>query len=141
MFDFNQDPGEGNLNLRAYIASIVGPRRVVHGGRTVKRVPLGSSGKGIQLFKSTATGKQATFYEVWLPQSSIAALPGGGAVIAFASSDQGGSEGAYQITLTATQRFLGVLLNDDAIYATALTDALGGALVTPVPVVISAVVF
>jgi hypothetical protein len=134
----NQDPGSGNLNLRAYVASIVGPRRVVHGQRLVKRVPLVGA---VQLLRSTGTGKQATFYEVWLPLSSLVALPGGGALFGFSPSDSGGAENNYQITLTFTQRFTGILLNDDNLYAAVLSDALGGPLAAPVSVVVSSVVF
>lgn len=141
MLDLNKDPGEGNLNLRAYYASIVGPRRILYGGRTVKRVPAAGGGKAALLFKSTGTGKQATFIEVWLPGSSILALPGAGAVIAFGSDDQDASQSAFQIVLTATQRFQCVLLDDDALYASAVTNAAGGALVVPVSVVVASVVF
>lgn len=141
MFDLNKDPGAGNLNARAYFASLVGPRRILHGKRDVKRVPVAGTGKGISLYKSTGSGDQATYVEVWLPGSSILALPGGGAVIAFAPSDQGAAQNAFQIVLTLTQRFQLVLLNDDAIYASAVSDAVGGVLAAPVPVVVSSVVF
>jgi hypothetical protein len=141
MFDLIRDSGVGNLNLRAFLASLVGPRRIVHGGQAVKRVPEASNGSNIQLYKSTGTGQQATYVEVWLPQSSIAALPGGGAFLAFFSSKSGIGEASVQILLSPTQRFSVVLLDDDALYAGALTDAAGGALAAPVPVVVSSVVF
>jgi len=136
MFDLNADPGVGNLNVRAYLASIVGPRRVVHGQRAVRRVPLVGS---IELYRNP-DGKQAAYYEVWLPQASLAGLPGGGALLAFSSSS-GGGESSYQILLTATQRFSGILIPTDGIYALAIADALGAPLVLPVSVVISTVVF
>lgn len=137
MFDLNADPGEGNLNVRAYLASIVGPRRVAHGQRYVKRVPLTGA---VMLLRSTGTGKQATFFEVWLPQVSLA-LPGGGALLSFLSSDSGGPDNGYQIALTATQRYSGIILGDDQLYAAALADAAGGALAAPVSVVVTSVVF
>jgi hypothetical protein len=138
MFDLNADPGEGNLNARAYFASIVGPRRVVHGQRLVRRVPTTGT---TQLLRSTGTGKQATYYEVWLPLSVLATLPGGGALFGFSSSDSGGAENNFQISITFTQRFTGILLGDDNLYIAALSDALGGPLVAPVSVVVSSVVF
>jgi len=138
MIDLNKDSGEGNLNTRAYVASLVGPRRVVHGQRNVKRVPLNGS---ILLSKSTNTSVQVTFFEVWLPRTSLLTLPGGGALLGFLSSDSGGPENSYQVVLTATQKFSGILMGDDQLYASALADALGGALVAPVSVVISTVVF
>jgi hypothetical protein len=137
MWDLNADPGEGNLNLRAFLASLVGPRRVAHGQRTVKRVPITGSA---MLLRSTSTGKQATYFEVWLPQVSLA-LPGGGALLSFLPSDSGGPDNGYQITLTAFQRYSGVILGDDQLYAAALADAAGGALVAPVSVVVTSVVF
>lgn len=141
MFNLNQDPGSGNLNLRAYVASLVGPRRVIHGQPRVIRAPLASTGQSVEVAKSTNTGKQATYYEVWLPRSVITTLPGNGAVIAFGSGVIGGSESAYQFLITGTQRLTGVLLDDDALYATALTDATGGVLAAPVSLVVATVVF
>ena len=141
MLDLNQDPGTHNLNARAYYASLVGPRRILHGQRNVKNIPVAGSGKGLSLYKNTNSGQQATYVEVWLPGSSILALPGGGAVIAFAPNDQDASQSAFQIVLTLTQRFSLVLLNDDALYASAVSDAVGGVLAAPVPVVVSSAVF
>jgi len=139
--DLNKDPGEYELNLRAYVASIVGPRRIVHGKRAVKQVPLAAAGRGIKLYGSNGSGKFVTFVELWLPASSIVGLGGGGAIFAVGPSDLGGSENANQIAITATQRFQCVLLNDDALYAVAVSDAAGGALAASVPLTVSSVVF
>jgi hypothetical protein len=141
VFDLNRDPGDGNLNLRAYVASLVGPRRIVHGAQAVKRVPPVALGSNIQLYKSTATGKQATYVEVWLPRSSISVLGGGGVFLALSSSKDGVGESSFQILLSATQRYSCVLLDDDGLYAAAVSDATGAALVVPAAVVISTVVF
>jgi hypothetical protein len=81
------------------------------------------------------------FYEVWLPRSSLASLPGGGVLLSFQPSDSGGPENGYQILLTATQRFSGILLGDDQLYVAALTDALGAPLAAPVSIVVSSGVF
>jgi hypothetical protein len=135
VFDLNQDPGTGNLNMRGYIASLVGPRRIVHGRRTVKRA---QSGNPVPLL-GAASGVEVQYFEVWLPQSSLAALPGGGAFLAFSSSESTGQD-AFQILLSATQRFSGVLMPDDQIYVASVSDALGGAL-PQVSLVVSSVVF
>lgn len=136
MFDFNKDPGEGNLNLRSYFASIVGPRRVAHGQRKVIRVAVGNP---VRIFTNRPQVEVA-YVEVWLPQSSILALPGGGAYLGFSSSE-GLGQSAYQLLLNATQRYAAVLLPSDQVFAEALTDAVGGALAGPVSVVASTVVF
>lgn len=136
MFDFNQDPGTGNLNLRAYLAAVVGPRRIAHGLRSVKQVPAG----GPILIYGNKPQVEVAYFEIWLPQSSILALPGGGAYLAFSSSESGG-QSAYQILLNATQRFAGVLLPSDQIFAQAVTDANGGALAGNVAAVVSSVAF
>lgn len=141
MLDLNKDAGEGNLSARVYLASLVGPRRILHGQRVVKRVPIAGTAKGIQLYRAAGKTGQATYVEVWLPGSSILALPGAGAVIAFGPNDQDASQSAFQILLTATQRYQLVLLNDDAVYASGVTDGAGAPLAAPVPVVVSSVVF
>ena len=135
MIDLNQDPGRGNLNVRAYMASVVGPRRITHGRRAVKRA---QSSKPTPLL-GMPSGVEVIYFEVWLPQSSIAALPGNGAFLAFSSSESTGQD-AMQILLSATQRFSGVLLPDDQIYVSSVTDAAGGAL-PQVSLVVSSVVF
>ena len=136
-FDFNADEGTGNLSLRAYFAAIIGPRRIVHGRRTVKRAPLNNV---ISLLGASAEGIEVMYFEVWLPQSSIQSLPGNGAYIAFSSSESAGQD-AFQILLSATQRFSGVLLAGDQIYAQSVRDANGNPLVNEVPLIVSSVVF
>jgi len=136
VFDLNQDPGTGNLNLRGYLAAVVGPRRVAHGRRNVKVVSLQST---TPLFGQTS-GVEVAYVEVWLPQSSIAALPGGGAFLGFSSDDMSG-QNAFQLLLSATQRYQGVILPDDQLYAQAVRDALGAPLAADVSVVVSSVVF
>lgn len=80
------------------------------------------------------------YFEVWLPQSSILALPGGGAFLGMMSGETGGQT-AVQTLFNATQRYSGVLLPSEQVFAEAVTDALGGALAAQVPVVVSSVVF
>lgn len=134
--DLNKDPGTGNLNLRAYFAAIVGPRRIAHGRRSVVQVQTGRP----VLILGNKTQEEIMYFEVWLPQSSIAALPGAGAFLGFMSGETGGQT-AVQTLLNATQRYSGVLLSSDQVFAEAVVDALGGALGAPVPVVVSSVVF
>jgi hypothetical protein len=137
LFDLNEDSGTGNLNVRAYIASVVGPRRIAHGQRTVKRV---STQQTVSLLGATASGVEVAYFEVWLPQSSITALPGGGAFLAFSSSESAGQD-AFQLLLSATQRYSGILLPDDQVYVQAVRDALGAPLAADVSIVVSSVVF
>lgn len=139
MYNLVADPGTGNLNLRAYVASVTGPKRIAYGAQSIKRVPIGSP--GVQLYKSTGTGQQATYVEVWLPASSIKAVGGVGAFIGVSSAKDGIGEASFQILLSATQRFSTVLLDDDSLYAVALADAAGGPLAAPVSVVVASVVF
>lgn len=136
MLDLNQDPGTGNLNLRAYLAAVVGPRRIAHGLREVIQV---SPNGPIQLFGNKPQIEVA-YMEVWLPAQSLAVLPGAGVYLAIASSE-GTGHNAIQFLLNAMQRFSAVLLPSDQIFAQAMADANGGALANPVPVVVSSVVF
>lgn len=138
LFDLNEDPGTGNLSARAYVASIVGPRRITHGQRVVKRLPFGGS-QPLPVAKNGTPSKTVTYFEIWLPQRSLA-LPGGGVLAAFSASPNSG-ESSFQIVLNATQRYTGVLLADDQLYGAALLDAAGGALTAEVAVVVSTVVF
>lgn len=137
-FDLNEDPGTGNLSARAYVASIVGPRRIAHGQRVVKRLPIGGA-QPQSVAKNGTPSKTVTYFEIWLPQRSLA-LPGGGVLATFSSSPNSG-ESSFQLILNAAQRYTGVLLADDQLYAAALTDAAGGALTADVAVVVSTVVF
>ncbi|MFQ5339966.1 MAG: hypothetical protein ACE5F6_00310 [Anaerolineae bacterium] len=134
--DLNKDPGTGNLNLRACFAAIVGPSRVAHGRRSVVRVQAGRP----VLILGNKTQEETMYFEVWLPQSSILALPGGGAFLGLMSGETGGQT-AVQTLFNATQRYSGVLLPSEQVFAEAVTDALGGALAAQVPVVVSSVVF
>lgn len=136
MFDFNKDPGAGNLSMRAYFASIVGPRRIAHGRRSVKRVPINEALRLVD----QVSGLEVMYFEIWLPQSTLAALPGSGAYFSFSSSETAGQNG-FQILLSPTQRYQGVLLPDDALYAQAVSDALFAPLANDVSVVVAAVVF
>jgi hypothetical protein len=88
-----------------------------------------------------ASGVEVQYFEIWLPQSTITALAavGGGAFVALSSSESTGQD-AFQILLSATQRFAGVLMPDDQLYASCVSDANGGAL-PQVSIVISSVVF
>lgn len=80
------------------------------------------------------------YVEVWLPQSTIAALPGGGAYLGFSSSE-GMGQSAYQLILGPGQRYSAVLLPSEQLFAEAVTDATGGGLAGPVSVAFSTVVF
>jgi hypothetical protein len=136
VFDFNFDPGEGNLNLRAYFAAVVGPKRATHGQRAIRRVPLLDSA---QLAKNAAE-QQAMYVEVWLAKQYV----GAGLRVLFSSSE-GMGESANLVTLVAapgeTDRYRAVLLPNEQLYAQAVSDAAGNPLGNPVSVVVSTAVF
>lgn len=86
-------------------------------------------------------GVEVVYFEVWLPQSSIDKLPGGGAFFSFSSNESTGQNG-FQLLLSSTQRYQGMLLPEDALFAQAVRDALGAPLVDDtVSVIVSSVVF
>lgn len=134
--DLNEDPGAGNLNLRAYMGSIVGPLRLAHSRRSVKVV---NRAQAVPLVNQPS-GIEVAYFEVWLPQSSIAALPGGGAFLSFSGDESAGQNG-FQLLLNATQRYRGMCLGADRLYALAVADATGAALAIDVSVVVASVVF
>lgn len=141
MFDLIKDPGEGNLNLRAIVASIVGPYRVAHGSRTVKQVArIGAA--ATQIAQNAGRNKEVVYIEAWLP-TQLQAL---GVQFLFSSSDQTG-ENAKLVLLTATpgqlqNRYQAVLLVNEQLYGQAVSDGAGAALPGPtVPLVVSTVTF
>ncbi len=138
--DLDKDPGTGNLNVRAYLATLVGPGRVLFGQHPVKRLTFG---KSYELAKNTVpNGMAAQYVEIWLTQAAIAALPSGGAFLSFSNAMLApGAENSQQLLLSATQRFRCVLLSNEILYGAAMTDAAGGALAIPVSVVVASVTF
>ncbi len=144
MFDsLNDDPGTGNLNTRAYFASLVGPRRIIHGRRAVKRV---GGVKGVQLQKAgTRNGDECLYVECRLPPSVAAPV-----AFNFASqNDAIGETGVLSILSTsilaplgADRFFATVLLPQEQLFAQ--LAALGGVPVpagTLFPLVVSSVTF
>lgn len=141
MWDLIKDPGEGNLNLRAVLASIVGPYRVAHGSRTVKQVTqVGAT--ATEIARNAARGKEVIYIEAWLPEQ----LQASGVWFLFSSSDQTG-ENAKLILLTAVpgqvqSRYQAVLLTNEQLYAQAVSEGSGAELPAGlVPLVISTVTF
>lgn len=137
MFDFNQDPGEDNLNLRAFFAAFVGPKRATHGHRSVRRVPPTGS---VEIAKNGAPDLSALYVEVWLPRQYV----GVGLRILFSPSGETGETGNL-VTLVAApgenDRYRAVLLPQEQLYAQAVSDSLGNPLAGPVSVVVSTSVF
>ena len=141
--NLNDDPGTGNLNTRAYFASLVGPRRIVFGRRAVKRI---NGVKGVQLQKNgTRNGDECLYVECRLPQS--VAVP---VAFNFASqNDAIGETGVLTILSTSIiapegneRLFAAVLLPQDQLFAQ--LAALGGVPVpadTEFPLVVTSVTF
>lgn len=136
MFDLNQDPGSGNLNLRGYIASIVGPRRIAHG---MRKVMVLTPEKVVQVASHSPQGPEVAYVEIWLPEQSIKSIAGEGAFIAISSGENAG-QNAFQVELTATQRFAAILLPNDQLFAQ-LVRAGDGSVLDKVSIVRSSVVF
>lgn len=136
MFDPNRDPGVGNLNLRAYFAATVGPKRATHGQRSVRQVPLQNS---VELAKNPSQ-EESLYVEVWLARQVV----GVGLRILFSSSEGTGETGNL-VTLVAApgenDRYRAVLLPDEQLYGQAVSDAAGNPLAGPVSVVVSTAVF
>lgn len=142
--DLNKDPGEGNLNLRALAASVLGPYRAAHGEIKVKQVPLTQA---VELANNLipGAGRQAAYVEVWLPRGAL----GTGLRLRFGPSDSLG-ESSVLVTLNTAigfpsgpvnDRYRAVLLPNEALYAQAVTDSTGAALTGDQPVVVSKVLF
>lgn len=137
----NKDPGKGNLNLRAYIASIVGPQRVAFGKRTVRRLPVNGSE---EIVKNDARAEESVvvYVEVWVPHQILAT----GRRILFSSSDSMGENAELVVLGTfgdnkVLDRYRTVLLPKEQLYAQVISDATGNPVLNPTSIVISKVVF
>lgn len=138
MFDFNQDPGEGNLNARAYVAAVVGPLRAAHGNRVVKQVP---TAQAVELAKNGSPHNEPVFVEVWAPMQVRA----NGVWVLFASSEQTGETGRL-VLLTGVpgqlqERYQAILLSNEQLYAQAVSDGAGNPLSKKTPLIVSTVTF
>ena len=109
------DPGEGNLNLKAYIAAVLGPRRVAHGtSKQVKRLLEANSTK---LVSANPASGQVGFISVSLVGSNP------GPLIALFDSQQDVGQNSVPTVLSNTLgasagvSFEGVLLPGDELYA------------------------
>jgi hypothetical protein len=140
-FDLNKDPGRGNLNLRAYVAAVLGPRRIAHGNRATKQVPWTES---VLLATNQPNGQEAMYVEVWVPQSGDEG-PVAEAVVRFSGGEGVGTTGVVEILrATHTVRYSCVLLPGEQLYAQALraidfTPAIVSP--TPIPVIVAKVSF
>ena len=139
MFDPNKDPGVGSLNLRAYVASVVGPKRAAFGQRSIRLVPPTQSA---ELAQNVAPNDQVDYVEVWIPNQLLAA----GLRILFSSSESMG-ETAELVALgvfvdnKVLDRYRTILLPKDQLYAQVISDLAGAPITDPVPVVVSKVTF
>lgn len=126
--DLNKDPGEGNTNLRAYIAAVLGPRRVAHGARRSFKL---ETGKAKLVCQNDAREHETVFFECWLAQGTTG-LGGSGAIVLFSSSEDMGNAVVVDLAQVTpgqlNNHFSAVLLPQDELYAQLLSDAAGGAL-------------
>lgn len=126
--DLNKDPGEGNTNLRAYIAAVLGPRRIAHGARRAFKL---TKGKAVLVCQNDAPERETVFFECWLQQGTTG-LGGGGAFILFSSSEDMGNavivDLAQAMPGQLNNHFSAVLLPQDELYAQLLSDAAGASL-------------
>jgi hypothetical protein len=143
MINLNVDPGEGNLNVRAYLAAIVGPRRVAHGQRFKRNLQVTQP---VQVAKNSSRNSEAFFVSAWLPEAD-GLPPGVGYVVAFSSSETTGDT-ADVVTLgtvpgQAINHYSAVLLPDDQLYASVVARTDGAALAAGlvVPLIVSQVAF
>ena len=103
------DPGEGNLDVRAYIAAVVGPLRITQGQVRVLNLPTDVPVSVLQ------NPKQVAYVSLSLP----AATPGPTVVLV---SQSGGGINSLSVTLTNTQgpmsgvSFAQVLLPGESLY-------------------------
>ena len=140
-FDLNQDPGRGNLNLRAYVAAVLGPRRIAHGNRAAKQVPFDGS---VLIATNQPGGQEAMYVEVWVPQPPDELLQAS-ALVRFSGGEGVGTTGVVEnLGTTHTLRYSCVLLPGEQLYAQALSSAnfvppLGAGV--PVPVIVAKVSF
>lgn len=143
-FDLNVDPGEGNLNARAYVASLVGPRRVFQGQRKKQQL---QTRMATEVARNASPHREAFFVAVWLPITARAVLPlGVGITLLFSTSESMGD------TSDTTTLFLGVgepnhyhavLLPNEQLFASVFERTDGTAIPagTTFPVMVSQVAF
>lgn len=147
-FDLNVDPGEGNLNVRAYVASLVGPRRVFQGQR--KKFSL-QANRATEVARNASPHNEAFFVSVWLSGSGIAriapALPVGAGVTMLFSSSEGMGETSDTVTLfrggAQPNHYQTVLLPNDQLFASVLerTDGVAIPAGSLIPILVSQVAF
>lgn len=142
MFDLNKDPGDGNTNLRAYIASVVGPRRVAHGARRMYTL---RSDRPILIGQNNAAERECVYLQCWVAGAALAGLGGAGALVLFADSEDASSTG--QLVNLATgfpgqlnNGYSAILLPQDQLYAQIFANAALGVL-PEIKVVVAQVTF
>jgi hypothetical protein len=137
-WDLNEDPGSGNLNLRAYIASLVGPRRIAHARRTVYRV---HDNKATQIAKNGSGTKSVFYVEAWTPQQA-----GGGGLVNFLFSNSQDAVGETGVAVSAVPgqivsltNYRAILLPGENLYVQLGPQAVG--VLPPQPLVVAEVHF
>lgn len=137
--DLDKDPGEGNTNLRAYLAAVLGPRRVAHGARRAFRL---SNTRPTSIGQNNAREHETVYLQCWIPPAALVGLPGGGAILLFSSSEDMGNAVAVNLVTAfpgqVNNHFSAVLLPQEELFVQISTDATLGALPS-VPLVVSQV--
>jgi hypothetical protein len=133
-YDLIKDPGRGNLNLRALVASLLGPRRVAHGQRRTIRVP---NVQAAEIARNAVQGDEVMYVEVWLPPQVLAA----GARVHFSSSESMGETAVLQLFAGIEDKYEAVLLPREQLFAQVLADAAGNPAGPHTPLVVSTVAF
>lgn len=109
------EPGTGNLDVRAYIAALLGPQRAAFGTKSFRTL---SEGAGIRLGSNSPAGKQVSFIAVTLGGSDV-----GGPRIAIFDGQSALGASSIPASLNRTlgsfagTGFSSVLLPGDELYA------------------------
>lgn len=144
-FDLNEDPGRGNLNLRAYFAATVGRKRLAHAVRKVIVVP---SRRAVLLARNQVGGRgpQCMYVNCNIPERRDEE----GFLISFANfrfsgGNDAGDNAVYRILQPIGSEFASyeeVLLPGEELYGQfARSDNLGDSDLLEFPLVVSTVSF
>lgn len=141
-YDLNEDPGEGNLNLRAYIASVLGPKRAAHGARSEKQVRFD---RGTLIAKNAPGGKQhqCLYVQCWMPGKKVGDLIDQTSGFFRFSSDEnmGATSVMVQVFPNELFTYSAVLLPNEQLYAQALQSFSPPFFPNALPLIISTVAF
>jgi len=125
-YDPNEDPGRGNLNLRAYFASVVGPRRVAHGKRFVKLAP--AEGSILLARNQVGLGDECLYVECTFPERLVDNTVVQSVSFRFSDSEDVGDNALLRALTPVFPAYQAVLLPGDELYAQFAPRSSGGIL-------------